>query len=97
MPIEKQSVAFARAQRRLQRGADALFERARRELATLPDGAPQGQPLRALERHRDGLTAFLRDPAVPMDNNAAYADNRIMPRSGSKSLIQRGAEPSLAA
>ncbi len=71
VPIEKQSVAFARAQRRLQRGADALFERARRELATLPDGAPQGQPLRALERHRDGLTAFLRDPAVPMDNNAA--------------------------
>ena len=71
VPIEKQSVAFARAQRRLQRGADALFERARRELATLPDGAPQGKPLRALERHRDGLTAFLRDPAVPMDNNAA--------------------------
>ena len=37
----------------------------------LPADAPQGKPLRALERHREGLTAFLRDPAVPLDNNAA--------------------------
>ena len=51
--------------------AAALFERARRELAALPADAPQGKPLRALERHREGLTAFLRDPAVPLDNNAA--------------------------
>ena len=48
-----------------------MFERARRELAALPADAPQGKPLRALERHREGLTAFPRDPAVPLDNNAA--------------------------
>ena len=97
LPIEKQSAAFARAQRRLERGADALFARARRELAALPDGAPQGKPLRALERHRDGLTAFLRDPAVPMDNNAAYADIRFMPTTQSKSLINSAMGQNLSA
>ena len=51
--------------------AAALFERRRRELAALPADVPQGKPLRALERHREGLTAFLRDPAVPLDNYAA--------------------------
>ena len=92
LPVGRQGAAFAKAQRRLERGADALFGQARRALAALPADAPQGKPPRALERHREGLTAFLRDPAVPLDNNAAHADNRIMPRSGSKSLIQRGAE-----
>ena len=87
----RQGAAFAKAQGREGRAA-ALFERARRELGALSADAPQGKPLRALERHREGLTAFLRDPTVPLDNNAAHADNRIMPRSGSKSLIQRGAE-----
>ena len=44
----RQGAAFAKAQRRLERGADALFERARRELAALPADAPRGRPLRAL-------------------------------------------------
>ena len=92
LPVGRQGAAFANAQGRLEGRAAALFERARRELAALSADAPQGKPLRALERHREGLTAFLRDPTVPLDNNAAHADNRIMPRSGSKSLIQRGAE-----
>ena len=71
LPVGRQGAAFANAQGRLEGRAAALFERARRELAALPADAPQGKPLRALERHREGLTAFLRDPAVPLDNNAA--------------------------
>ena len=71
VPVGRQGAAFAKAQGRLEGRVAALFERARRELAALPADAPQGKPLRALERHREGLTAFLRDPAVPLDNNAA--------------------------
>ena len=71
LPPGRQGAAFAKAQRRLERCADALFERARRELAALPADAPRGKPLRALLRHRKGLTAFLDTPAVPLDNNAA--------------------------
>ena len=71
LPVGRQGAAFAKAQGRLEGRAAALFERARRELAALPADAPQGKPLRALERHREGLTTFLRDPAVPLDNNAA--------------------------
>ena len=46
LPVGRQGAAFAKAQRRLERGADALFGRARRELAALPADAPQGKPLR---------------------------------------------------
>ena len=59
LPVGRQGAAFANAQGRLE-GRAALFERARRELAALPADAPQGKPLRALERHREGLTAFVR-------------------------------------
>ena len=38
-----------------------------------PDGAekadPKVKPLRSLLNHRDGLTVFLNNPGVPMDNN----------------------------
>ena len=71
LPVGRQGAAFAKAQRRLERGADALFGQARGELAALPADAPQGKPLRALLRHRKGLTVFLDTPAVPLDNNAA--------------------------
>ena len=51
----------------------------------------------ALAKHEDEALRFAREPDVPFTNNRAHADNRIMPRWGAKSLIQQGAELSLAA
>ena len=95
--VERQSAVFDAAQDALQAALDGLFARAGRELDRLQEHAREGKALRSLVNHREGLSVFVARPRTPMDNNFAYADNRIMPRSGSKSLIQRGAEPSLAA
>ena len=95
--VERQSAVFDAAQDALQAALDGLFARAGRELDGLQEHAREGKALRSLVNHREGLSVFVARPRTPMDNNFAYADIRIMPRSGSKSLIQRGAEPSLAA
>ena len=94
---ESQGTAFDAAQHALETALDDMFARAGRELVGLPEDAREGKALRSLVNHRKGLSVFVDHPRTPMDNNLGYADNRIMPRSGSKSLIQRGAELSLAA
>ena len=76
---ERQSAAFDAAQDALEAALDSLFERARRELALLPDAAREGKALRSLLKHREGLSVFVDRPRTPMDNNLAYADIRFMP------------------
>ncbi len=64
-----QSAAFDTAQVALAAALDALFERASRELAGLPDEAREGKALRSLVNHREGLSVFVDHPRTPMDNN----------------------------
>ncbi len=61
----------ATAQRRLARFAEAFFAAAKKARDALPESAAQRGPLDSLMRHRDGLTVFVDNAAVPMDNNAA--------------------------
>ena len=68
---ERQTPAFAQAQRTLEVEVDRLFAYAEQELAGLTAGARRAKPLRSLLHHRKGLSVFVDRPSVPMDNNAA--------------------------
>ncbi len=61
----------AAAQRRLARFAGAFFAAAKKARDALPESAAQRGPLDSLLRHRDGLTVFVDNADVPMDNNPA--------------------------
>jgi transposase len=69
--IEHQSAAFDAAQGALAAALDGLFATAQRELASLPEHAREGKPLRSLVNHREGLSVFADRPRVPLDNNLA--------------------------
>ena len=71
LALERQSPAFDAAQAPLKKAVDGLFARAQAELAGLPDKARQSKALRSLLRHREGLSVFVDNPQVPMDNNVA--------------------------
>ena len=62
---------FAGAQRELESKLKVLFATAERELEKLDEAARQAAPLRSLLKHREGLSVFLGNPRVPMDNNVA--------------------------
>ena len=67
--LAHQSAEFDTAQVALAAALDALFERASRQLAGLPDEAREGKALRSLVNHREGLSVFVDHPRTPMDNN----------------------------
>ncbi len=69
--LDHQTPAFDAAQGALKKAVDGLFARAEAELADLPVKARQGKALRSLLKHREGLSVFVDNPQVPMDNNAA--------------------------
>ncbi len=62
---------FAAVQRELESKLKALFATAEGELENLDEAARQAAPLRSLLKHREGLSVFLDNPRVPMDNNVA--------------------------
>ena len=55
----------------LEKAVDKLFADAEAELAGLSAGSRKAKPLRSLLNHREGLSVFVDNPQVPMDNNAA--------------------------
>ena len=61
---------FADVQRELESELKALFATAEGELKRLDEAARQAAPLRSLLKHREGLSVFLDNPQVPMDNVA---------------------------
>ena len=69
--LERQTRAFAAAQRTLEVEFDRVFAYAEQELDGLPAGERKARPLRSLLNHRKGLSVFVDEPRVPMDNNAA--------------------------
>ena len=69
--LERQTPAFAVAQAALEAEVERLFADAEQELGALPAGARETKALRSLLNHRSGLSVFVKEPQVPMDNNAA--------------------------
>ena len=69
--LRRQSPSFDAAQHALNAALKDLFAEAERELDSLEADARESGPLRSLLRHREGLSVFLDNPGVPMDNNAA--------------------------
>ena len=69
--LEHQTPAFDAAQEALKKAVDGLFAQAEAELVALPAKARQGKALRSLLKHREGLSVFVDNPQIPMDNNAA--------------------------
>ena len=69
--LERQTPAFDAAQDQLKKAVDELFAQGEAELAGLPDKARQGKALRSLLKHREGLSVFVDNPQVPLDNNVA--------------------------
>ena len=76
LALERQSPAFDAAQAPLKKAVEELFAQAEAELAALPDKARQGKALRSLLKHREGLSVFVDNPLVPMDNNVAERELR---------------------
>ena len=74
--LERQTPAFDTAQDALKKAVDELFAQAEAELAGLPAKARQGKALRSLLKHREGLSVFVDNPQVPMDNNVAERELR---------------------
>ena len=68
---------YLRMHFRLSRVLGEVFMEAERELATVDDASPQGKVLQSLLRHRRGLSRFLDDPRVPLDNNLAERRFRL--------------------
>ena len=71
LALERQTPAFDAAQAALKKAVEDLFAQAEAELADLPARARQGKALRSLLKHREGLSVFVDNPLVPMDNNFA--------------------------
>ena len=69
--LERQTPAFDAAQDELKKAVDGLFAEAEAELAGLSAKAREGKALRSLLKHREGLSVFVDNPQVPMDNNVA--------------------------
>ena len=74
--LECQTPAFDAAQDELKKAVEELFAQAEAELAGLPAKARQGKALRSLLKHREGLSVFVDNPQVPMDNNVAERELR---------------------
>ena len=74
--LECRTPAFDAAQDELKKAVEELFAQAEAELAGLPAKARQGKALRSLLKHREGLSVFVDNPQVPMDNNVAERELR---------------------
>ena len=71
-----QTPAFDAAQAALKKAVDELFAQGEAELADLPAKARQAKALRSLLKHREGLSVFVDNPQVPMDNNVSERELR---------------------
>ncbi len=76
LALIRQTPAFDAAQAALKKAVDELFAQGEAELADLPAKARQAKALRSLLKHREGLSVFVDNPQVPMDNNVAEREFR---------------------
>ena len=71
--LERHPAAFAQAQHALEVEVERLFTDTEQELDAQPAGARETRALRSLLNHRSGLSVFVDEPQVPMDNSAERA------------------------
>jgi transposase len=72
----KDASAFAEADGRLRRAVAEMETQRETELARADLATPCRKALESLHEHWDGLTRFVDDPRIPMDNNASERQAR---------------------
>lgn len=94
-PLDKQSKAFNKAHQALTHAVAYLEQKM--QLAKVNEAAIKGEPkskrlkvIDSLSNHWEGLTVFVENPQVPMDNNPAEQALR-MPVAGRRSFYGSGA------
>ena len=92
LEVRDEPAQYAAADAALRAGVQAMQERRERELAQQPK-LPEAcaKVLRSLRNHWDGLTLFVEDPNLPMDNNQAERALRG-PVVGRKNYYGSGAQ-----
>ena len=92
LQVRGEPTQYAAADAALRAGVQAMQERRERELAQQPKlPAACTKVLRSLRNHWEGLTLFVEDPDLPMDNNQAERALRG-PVVGRKNYYGSGAE-----
>jgi transposase len=71
LAAQKDAVAFGEADGRLRHTVAELKTAMETELARADLATPCRKALESLQEHWDGLTRFVDDPRIPMDNNAS--------------------------
>jgi transposase len=89
--FKKQTDQFEPLDQEVRRQVQQLQERLDRELANGQLAVEQGKILQSMRRHWRGLTVFVEDPQVPMDNNAAERALRSL-AVGRKNFYGSGSE-----
>ena len=92
LKVRAEPVQYAAAEAALRAAVQAMQERRERELAQQPKlPAACAKVLRSLRNHWDGLTLFVADPGLPLDNNQAERALRG-PVVGRKNYYGSGAQ-----
>jgi transposase len=71
LAVQKDSAAFGEADGRLRQVVTEMKAQMERELARADLATPCRKALESLQEHWTGLTRFVDDPRIPMDNNAS--------------------------
>jgi transposase len=71
LAASKDAVAFREAEGRLRQAVAAMKTEMETELARADLATPCRKALESLHEHWEGLTRFVDDPRIPMDNNAS--------------------------
>jgi transposase len=76
LETEEGTEAFRKADACLRQAATAMKEQLETELARTDLATPCRKALKSLREHWEGLTRFVDDPRIPMDNNASERRGR---------------------
>lgn len=76
LAVERSSAAFDEADSRLRQGVAEMKAQSASELARSDLATPCRKVLESLQEHWEGLTRFVDDPRIPMDNNASERRER---------------------
>ncbi len=71
LALADDSVAFQRADGRLRKAVAKMKKQMEKELARAEIATPCRKALESLQEHWEGLTRFVDDSRIPMDNNAS--------------------------
>jgi transposase len=76
LAVQKAAAAFGEADGRLRQAVAEMKTQSETELARADLATPCRKVLESLQEHWEGLTRFVDDPRIPMDNNASERQAR---------------------